>query len=67
MRVQASNSAGSVWTPSTLTFVPQPGNSGFTPMDFSGLRLWLDASDLNGTGVTLPLSMGGSVSQVKDK
>ena len=67
MRVQATNSAGSVWSPNSISFVPQPGNSGFTPMDFSGLRLWLDASDLNGTGDLLALPPGGVVSRFKDK
>ena len=67
MRVQASNSVGTVWGPSTLSFVPKAGNSGFTPMDFSGLRLWLDASDLNGTGQTLALNSGEAVTLVKDK
>ena len=67
MRVKASNCVGSYWTPTTLSFVPQAGNSGFTPMDFSGLRLWLDASDLNGTGQTLATQSGESVSLIKDK
>ena len=64
MRIKAENSAGSVWGLSTLSFVPRAGNSGFTPMDFSGLRLWLDASDLNASGDVLSLIPGESVSLV---
>ena len=67
MRIKAQNSAGIVWSSSTLSFVPQAGNSGFTPMDFSGLRLWLDASDLNASGNVLSLIPGASVSLARDK
>ena len=67
MRVKATNQVGSVWSTSTVPFTPQPGAAGFTPIDFSGLKLWLDASDLTGTGQLLPLSNGGSVSQIIDK
>ena len=67
MRVKASNVFGSTWTPTSLSFLPQAGNSGFTPMDYSGLRLWLDGSDLNGTGQTLVLNPGESVGLIKDK
>ena len=67
MRVNATNQAGSVWSTSTVPFTPQPGDAGFTPIDFSGLKLWLDASDLIGTGQLLPLSNGGEVSQIIDK
>ena len=67
MRVQASNAFGAVLTPSSLSFLPQAGNSGFTPMDYSGMRLWLDGSDLNGTGQILTLSPGESVELANDK
>ena len=67
MRVNATNQAGSVWSTTTVPFTPQPGDAGFTPIDFSGLKLWLDASDLIGTGQLLPLSNGGEVSQIIDK
>ena len=56
MRVKASN-AGSVWNPSTVSFSPLPGDVGFTPIDFSGLKLWLDASDIAGTSQLLYLVM----------
>ena len=36
-------------------------------MDFSGLRLWLDASDLNASGNILPYSSGETIEVAKDK
>mgnify|MGYP007000407119 len=66
-RVQALNSVGADWTPIAMEFVPQAGALGFTPLDFSGLRLWLDASDVNATGDRLALFPGENVSVIKDK
>jgi hypothetical protein len=67
MRVKASNILGSVWSETSVSFTPLAGEAGFTPVDFSGLKLWLDASDISGTGQLLPLNNGDSVSQFVDK
>ena len=48
-------------------FSPLPGDAGFTPIDFSGLKLWLDASDIAGTNQLLPLSNGSSIDKLFDK
>ena len=66
MRIKASNdtSVGSVWNASTVSFSPLPGDAGFTPIDFFGLKLWLDASDIAGTSQLLPLSNGSSIDKL---